>query len=87
MTVSRLGGYLSPLPDLRRSAVLKGFLGGNRGWMAIGLILWIPVVVRKSFGRTAETLSTEVLKPGQALRIEAIRTPTKAERRAARRAR
>jgi hypothetical protein len=85
--VSRLGGLLSPLPDLRRSAVLKGFLGGNRVWMAVGVMLWIPVVLRKSFGRSVETLSTEVLRPGQALRIEAIRAPTKAERRAARRVR
>jgi hypothetical protein len=85
--VGRLGGLLSPLPDLRRSAVLKGFVGGNRGWMAIGIMLWIPVLFRKSFGRSVETLSTEVLRPGQAVRIEAIRAPTKADRRAARRAR
>jgi hypothetical protein len=43
--------------------------------------------MRKVFGRTVQIVSTDVIKPGQALRIEAIRPPTKAERRAARRAR
>jgi len=55
--------------------------------MAIGALVWGPVLMRKAFGRTVEIVSTEVIKPGQAVRIEAIRTPTKAERRAARRAR
>jgi len=85
--VPRAPGLFSPWPGLRRDAIIKGLLGGNRGWMAIGALVWGPVLMRKAFGRTVEIVSTEVIKPGQAVRIEAIRTPTKAERRAARRAR
>jgi len=55
--------------------------------MAVGLLVWGPYLVRRAFGRSVEIVSTEVLKPGQAVRIEAIRPPTKADRRAARRAR
>jgi len=78
---------LSPTATLRRRALVKGFLGGNKTWMAVGALVWTPVLMRKVFGRNVEILSTEVLKPGQAVRIEAIRPPTKGERRATRRAR
>jgi hypothetical protein len=85
--VARGPGLFSPWPVLRRDAIVKGFVGGNRGWMAIGALVWGPLLMRKVFGRTVQIVSTDVIKPGQALRIEAIRPPTKAERRAARRAR
>jgi len=78
---------ISPAALLRRKAAIKGFLGGNRAWMALGVLVWAPVLMRKTFGRNVELVSTEVLKPGQVVRIEAIRAPSKAERRAARRAR
>jgi hypothetical protein len=85
--VARGPGLFSPWPVLRRDAIVKGFVRGNRGWMAIGVLVWGPVLMRKYFGRTVQIVSRDVLKPGQALRIEAISPPTKAERRAARRAR
>ena len=85
--MARGPGLFSPWPVLRRDAIVKGFVGGNRGWMAIGVLVWGPVLMRKYFGRTVQIVSTEVLKPGQAVRIEAISPLTKAERRAARRAR
>jgi hypothetical protein len=78
---------LSPTATLRRRALVKGFLGGNKTWMAVGALVWTPVLMRKVFGRNVEILSTEILEPGQAVRIEAIRPPTKGERRATRRAR
>ena len=85
--MARVPGLFSPWPGLRRDAVVKGLFGGNRGWMAIGVLVWGPVLIRRAFGRTVQIVSTEVIRPGQALRIEAIRPPTKAERRATRRAR
>ena len=78
---------ISPAARLRHNAITKGLLGGNRGWMAIGVVVWGPPLLRKAFGRNVEIVSTETLKPGQAVRIEAIRPLTKGERRAARRAR
>jgi len=85
--VARGPGLFSPWPVLRRDAIVKGLVGGNRLWMALGALVWGPVLMRKVFGRNVEIVSMDVLKPGQALRIEALRAPTKAERRAARRAR
>ena len=78
---------ISPAARLRYNSIMKGFLGGNRGWMVVGVLLWVPLLFRKAFGRSVEIVSTEVLKPGQAVRIEAIRPPSKAERKAARRSR
>ena len=78
---------ISPAARLRHNSIVRGFLGGDRRWMAIGLLVWGPFLLRKAFGRNVEILSTEVLRPGQAVRIEAIRPPSKAERKAARRAR
>ena len=78
---------MSPMFTMRRNALYKGFLGGSRGWMAVGVVLWGSKLMKKSFGRTPEYLSTERLEPGQAVRIEAIPPPSRNERRAARRAR
>ncbi|MDP9464325.1 MAG: hypothetical protein M3P52_06860 [Actinomycetota bacterium] len=72
---------------LRRGALYKGLLGGSRGWMAVGAVVWGPRLVKKTLGRTEQIVFSEELKPGQALRLEAIRQPTSGERRAARRAR
>jgi hypothetical protein len=78
---------LSPTAALRRNALYKGLLGGRRGWMAVGALVWGPRLMKKALGRTEEVVATERLEPGQALRIEAIKPPSRDERRAARRAR
>jgi len=78
---------ISPAARLRHNSLVKGFLRGDRGWLVVGVAMWGPFLVRKALGRSVEIVTTEVLKPGQAVRIEAIRPPTKDERRAARRAR
>ena len=84
MARSRL---LSPTVALRRNAIYKGLLGGQRGWLAIGAVVWAPRLLKRALGRTEQVVATERLEPGQALRIEAIKRPTRAEDRARRRAR
>jgi hypothetical protein len=54
--------------------------------MAVGAAVWGGRFIRKAFGRTEKVVATEVLQPGQALRLEAIAPPSRGERRAARRA-
>ena len=78
---------LSPLAALRRNALYKGVLGGERKWMAIGAVVWAPRLLKKVMGRTEKVVAREVLKPGQVMCIEAITPPTRDERRAIRRAR
>ena len=78
---------LSPFAALRRNALYKGLFGGSRGWMAVGAFVWGSRLFRKAFGRTEKVVYTEVLEPGQVLRLEAIAPPTRGQRRAARGAR
>lgn len=85
--MARRTRLLSPTATLRRGALYKGLLDGRRGWMAVGAVVWGPRLVKKALGRTEQIVAIEVLKPGQALRLEAIKPPTRGERRAARRAR
>ena len=75
---------LSPTAALRRNALYKGVLGGSRGWLAVGAFVWVPRLMKRALGRTEKVVATEVLKPGQAIRIEAIPQETRAQRRAAR---
>ena len=63
----------------------KGLLGGSRGWMAVGVVVWGPRLMKKALGKNEQIVATEVLRPGQALQLTAISPPTRAERRAARR--
>ncbi len=76
----------SPFAAMRRNALYKGLLGGQRGWMAVGAVVWGARFVRKAFGRSEQVVATEVLRPGQVLRLEAIAPLSRGERRAARRA-
>ena len=85
--MARSSRVLSPTAALRRNALYKGLLGGSRGWMAVGAMVWGPRLMKKALGRNEEVVATERLEPGQALRIEAIKQPSRDERRAARRAR
>lgn len=77
---------LRPMSYLRRNALRKGLLGGNPAWVVVGVMVWAPRVMRRLFGRTEELVSSERLKPGQFVRVEALPTPTRAQRKAARRA-
>jgi len=54
--------------------------------MAVGAVVWGARFVRKAFGRSEKVVATEVLRPGQVLRLEAIAPLSRGERRAARRA-
>jgi hypothetical protein len=85
--VARRTRLLSPTANLRRNAIYKGVLGGSRGWMAIGAVVWGPRLMKKALGRSEQIVATERLEPGQALRLEAIKPQTRSERRAGRRAR
>ena len=75
---------LSPLVAARRNAIYKGLLGGDRTWLIIGAVVWLPRLVRKAFGKTEQVVALEKLLPGQALTLLAIPQKTRAERRAAR---
>ena len=85
--MARSSRALSPTAALRRNALYKGLFGGSRGWMAVGALVWGPRLMKKALGRNEQVVATERLEPGQVLRIEAIKQPSRDERRAARHAR
>ena len=55
--------------------------------MAIGAMVWGPRLMKRVLGRNEQIIATEVLQPGQSVYLRAIEPSTRAERRAARRAR
>lgn len=75
----------NPLPLARRNAMYKGLLGGERSWLIIGAIVWIPRLLKRALGRNEEVVLTEKLLPGQAIRIEALPQRTKQQRQRYRR--
>ena len=83
--MARKPRLLSGTALLRRSALYKGLLGGSRGWMAVGAVVWGPRLMKKALGKNEQIVATEVLRRGQTLQLTAISPPTRAERRAARR--
>ncbi len=75
----------NPLPLARRSALYRGVLGGDRSWLMIGAVVWIPKLLKRAFGKNEEVVLTEKLMPGQAIRVEALPQQTKAQRQLFRR--
>ncbi len=84
--MARKPNLLSPTLYLRHSALYKGVLGGSRGWMAVGAVLWAPKLIKRFLGKNEEIIATEKLVAGQSLRLEAIGPPTRKQRKAAERA-
>ncbi|MGB8858805.1 MAG: hypothetical protein WCC60_06095 [Ilumatobacteraceae bacterium] len=83
--MARKSSLLSPTALLRRSALYKGVFGGNRGWMAVGAVLWGPKLFKRFLGKNEQIIATEKLTAGQFVRLEAIRPPTRKERKAIKR--
>jgi hypothetical protein len=83
---ARRPGILSPFAFARRQGVYKGLLGGHRGWLVVGGTLWGARFLRRALGRNEEVAAVEVLRPGQAIRLEAIPALSRRERTAQRRA-
>ena len=54
---------------LRKNAVRRGLFGGNRWWMALGILIYGRRLVRKIAGRDPEVVYSERLEPGQSLLI------------------
>lgn len=77
---------LRPSVLLRRNAVYKGLLGGSKGWLAVGGVLWGKSFLKKTFGRTEEVLTVEKLTKGQYLRVDAVAPLSRRKRKKLKRA-
>ncbi|WP_419851043.1 hypothetical protein [Candidatus Poriferisocius sp.] len=59
-----------PLGYLRRQAIVRGLVGGSRGWLVLGGVAWaIRLLSRVASTRRLRTVSTEELRPGERLLI------------------
>ena len=77
---------LRPSVIMRRNATYKGLLGGHKGWLAVGVVLWSKSFLKKTLGRNEEILTTEKLTKGQFLRIDVVHPPSRRQRKKTRRA-
>ena len=60
----------SPFGYLSRQAIVRGLLGGSRGWLVLGGVAWgIRLLSRFAGIRRLRTVSTEELRPGESLLI------------------
>ena len=57
---------------LRMRSLREGFVRGRRGWFAVGVVVWSARLLRRIASRRPESLGTEVLNPGQSIRISAL---------------
>ncbi len=76
---SRVG--LSPSAYILRQGFRKGLMGGNRSWLIVGGTVWGLRVLRQAMGRTDRVVATEILKPGQVLRLEALQPLSRSQRK------
>lgn len=58
-----MGGFL------RRTAVTRGVLGGNRFWLVLAIVIYGRRIIRKLAGDGPELVFSERLEPGQSLLI------------------
>ena len=62
-----MAGLLADL--VRRRAVARGVLGGNRLWLAVAVAIYGRRLVKRLFGNRPKTVYSERLEPGQALLV------------------
>jgi hypothetical protein len=75
---------LSPAIIIRRNALQKGVLGGNRGWLAVFLALWMKGVIKKHTAKQSELVAVERLTSGQFVSVRSLAPLTRRQRRALR---
>lgn len=67
--------------------VERGLRGGSKPWLVFGGIFVAAQAYKRFLGRMPQVLTIDTLEPGQSITVTAIRPPTRADKRAARRAR
>ncbi len=75
-----------PARVVHRNALNKGFFGESRFWWWVAAFFAGRATIKSVFGKHPERISTEVLRPGQIVRVDALRL-TRRQRAALRRAR
>ena len=85
-SLMRGSNLFAPSAILRRRSLQRGLVGGHKGWMAVGVLVWGPRLYKRFVGRNEELIATERLLPGQSIQLVAVKPPTRRELKAAKRA-
>lgn len=64
---------VSLLSYLRTRSLREGLVKGRRGWFAVGAVVWTLRGLRRLGQRRPQTISTEVLAPGETLQVSSRR--------------
>ena len=67
-----------PFGYLRRQAIVRGLVGGSRGWLLLGTVAWgFHLFRRFASTRRLRTVLSEELQPGERLVIAHLSDETK----------
>lgn len=67
-----------PLGYLRRQAIRQGVVGGSRGWLVLGGVVWGIRLLRRMAGtRQLRKVLSQELRPGESLLITHYSDETK----------
>ena len=61
------------LSYLRTRSLRDGLVKGRRGWFAVGVVVWTLRLIRRLGQRRPQSISTEVLQPGESISITSLR--------------
>jgi hypothetical protein len=65
---------ISLLRKLSRVGFRKGMGGGNRVWLAVGILTWFAARSKEK-GKEPPALYREVLKPGESIAVRVLEPP------------
>ncbi len=82
MRLRSLAGGMSA-DHLRRRGLHDGLLGGNRRWLAVGVVVWSLRALELARGRDQEVVYRGKLADGETMVIESLHVPTRRQRRRA----
>jgi hypothetical protein len=72
---------LSPTAYLRRAALYRGLLGGDRKWLGVGAMVWGPRLLRRAFGKHPTFVASEVMRVGDVIRLESLPPQSRKQRK------
>ena len=71
----------SPTRIILSRSLKRGVFGGNRGWLAAFIVLRGAIAVRRAIARQEQTVTVDLLRPGQRMFVRAIPVRSAKERK------
>jgi hypothetical protein len=68
----KIAKFAPVISTLRKRALRQGLLEGRSGWQALALVFLGISVMKRLSGPRVQILSSEKLRPGQSVTVEAV---------------